>query len=86
MTSEQFTYWLQGFFELTDSNKLSEKQVQMIKDHLQLVFTKITPDYSRKFPDLPIAPYQPIAPSPYQPTWFPNGPICSNVSADVKAC
>lgn len=44
MTSENFTYWLQGFFEISDSSKLDEKQVQIIKDHLALVFNKITPD------------------------------------------
>lgn len=46
MTSDQFAYWLQGFFELTNSNQLTEKQVLMIKEHLQLVFTKITPDHN----------------------------------------
>lgn len=42
MTSRNFTYWLQGFFELTDSDKLTEEQVRMIKEHLSLVFTKVT--------------------------------------------
>lgn len=44
MTPEQFTYWLQGYFEISDSNMLSHKQVQIIKDHLALVFNKVTPD------------------------------------------
>ena len=44
MDSTNFTYWLQGFFEISDSNKLNEKQVQIIKDHLALVFDKVTPD------------------------------------------
>ncbi len=46
MDSTNFTYWLQGFFEISDSNKLTEKQVQIIKDHLALVFDKVTPDRS----------------------------------------
>jgi len=45
MTTEHFVYWLQGFFELTDSKNLTEKQVKIIKDHLQLVFHKSTTNY-----------------------------------------
>jgi hypothetical protein len=44
MSPEQFTYWLKGFFEISDTNNLSEKQVQIIRDHLNLVFNKVTPD------------------------------------------
>lgn len=47
MRSDQFIYWIQGFFELTDSKTLSEKQVQTIKNHLKLVFLyDIDPSYS----------------------------------------
>jgi hypothetical protein len=39
MTSEQFCFWLQGFFELSQNvNTLDMKQVQVIKNHLNLVF------------------------------------------------
>jgi hypothetical protein len=38
MKSRDFAYWLQGFFELSESRNLSEKQVKMIKSHLDLVF------------------------------------------------
>ncbi len=38
-----FAYWLQGFFELSKSNKLTEEQVAEIKNHLSLVFNKVTP-------------------------------------------
>lgn len=44
MTPEQFTYWLQGFFEISDTDSLTNKQVQIIRDHLNLVFNKVTPD------------------------------------------
>ena len=44
MDSTAFTYWLQGFFEISDAKKLDEKQVQIIKDHLALVFNKVTPN------------------------------------------
>ena len=47
MKSEQFVFWLQGFFELSDSKVLSEKQVEVIKNHLKLVFFyEIDPSYS----------------------------------------
>ena len=50
MTAEQFTYWLQGFMETAEPKKLNEKQTQIIKDHLALVF-KVTPNYKLQFPD-----------------------------------
>lgn len=43
MTPRDFTYWLHGFFELTDATELSREQVQVIKEHLYLVFEKKTP-------------------------------------------
>ncbi len=43
MDERDFYYWLQGFFELSGSKELSEKQVQMIKEHMALVAHKVTP-------------------------------------------
>lgn len=44
MTPEQFAYWLQGFAELTgDQAQPSPAQWQAIKDHLDTVFEKVTP-------------------------------------------
>jgi hypothetical protein len=42
MNAEQFCYWLQGVFEVTDPKTLNEKQVAIIKEHLGLVFKKET--------------------------------------------
>ncbi len=42
MDSMQFCYWLQGLFELADPKILTEKQLEVIKEHLNLVFTKQT--------------------------------------------
>lgn len=44
MTTEQFTYWLQGFLEINNPKTIDEVQTQIIKDHLDLVFDKKTPD------------------------------------------
>ena len=38
MTSRDFAFWLQGFFELAETSNLNEKQVEMIKNHLSMVF------------------------------------------------
>lgn len=46
MSPEQYTYWLKGYFEISDSNNLSPRKVQIIRDHLDLVFNKVTPDRS----------------------------------------
>lgn len=42
MNEREFCYWLKGFFELTDTNDVDAVQVAMIKEHLDLVFTKVT--------------------------------------------
>ena len=45
MTPEQFCYWLQGFAEMNqESASITDQQWLIIKDHLQTVFTKVTPD------------------------------------------
>jgi len=38
MNSIDFCFWLQGFFEITDANSVTDKQVEIIKNHLNLVF------------------------------------------------
>ena len=43
MTSREFAYWLQGFFEISKespnySGELNSAQVKMIEKHLSLVF------------------------------------------------
>ena len=43
MTPEQFVYWLQGFFEMTDPGPLTQRQAQIIRDHLAMVLNKKTP-------------------------------------------
>jgi len=40
MTPEQFVYWLQGFFEVTDATTVNQQQVKIIKEHLAKVFNR----------------------------------------------
>lgn len=47
MTPEQFCYWIQGLLECkTGDEPLSLKETQAVRDHLAIVFTKVTPDRS----------------------------------------
>jgi len=42
MNTVEFCYWLNGYFELSGSKKLTEEQVKVVKEHLDLVFEKVT--------------------------------------------
>lgn len=47
MTPENFCYWLQGYFEIReasgkDKELLTQAQVNMIQEHLRLVFNKVS--------------------------------------------
>lgn len=44
MTSQEFCYWLQGFLEIGNPEQLTAQQTQILKDHLGLVFGKVTPE------------------------------------------
>lgn len=67
MNAEQFAYWLQGFVEL-NGHAPTPEQWQSIKDHLQLVFKKVTPQVGA-FPPSPIPDLRgPFMPMPvYEP-------------------
>lgn len=51
MDSIQFCYWLQGFFEIADPERISIDEIKIIKDHLQLVFNKVTPSPTKDMSD-----------------------------------
>ena len=38
MQSRDFCYWLQGFFEISNKSEFTPQQVNMIRNHLNLVF------------------------------------------------
>lgn len=37
MTNEEFRFWIGGYQELSDSTRFSENQIQIIKNHADLV-------------------------------------------------
>lgn len=38
MTSRDFCFWLQGYFEIAGESDIDQKQVEIIKKHLNLTF------------------------------------------------
>lgn len=38
MKSRDFCYWLQGYFEISDSKALNPAQVEVMRNHLAMVF------------------------------------------------
>lgn len=38
MRSRDFVYWLQGMFELSDLKTLDERQTELVRRHLAMVF------------------------------------------------
>jgi hypothetical protein len=75
MNEREFCYWLQGFFELggQDVVELSAEQVQIIEDHLALVFKKVTLDKKQSYC------------SPQPDVYFPLNTAHSGVTA-VALC
>ena len=46
MQSRDFCYWLQGFFEVSKAEEVTKEQVEIIKRHLNMVFThEIDPSF-----------------------------------------
>lgn len=97
MNTENFVYWLQGFLELREDDKpLTPKQVQIIKDHLALVFTKETPDRKaepeKEEPDVwPSIDYNPFdrpdvycAPVTITPTVVPTKPDLNEIIKKIQ--
>lgn len=49
MTSRDFVYWLQGFFEIAKTETVSKEQIDIIRNHLNMVFYhEIDPSFGSK--------------------------------------
>lgn len=48
MNEKQFVIWLHGFLEISEAKTLDERQLQIIKDHLNEFFVKVTPEQEQK--------------------------------------
>lgn len=80
MTPEQFCYWLQGRLELREE-PFSEKEMQSIREHLETVFNKVTPQGPGQIDKALPAPN--ILPTPFKPL-YPNFPGKSPNPLDPK--
>ena len=58
MDAQQFAYWLQGFAEL-HAEPPTPEQWQSIREHLALVFNKVTPALMKRPGDFQISPHLP---------------------------
>jgi len=69
MTTENFAYWLKGYFELSGSNSLTDLQVEEIKNHLDSVFGKVISEipYLTSTPNISTS-----DPPPAKPVLAPN--------------
>jgi hypothetical protein len=73
MTSRDFCYWLQGFYELNGDVKITEGQTKVIRKHLNMVFKhEIDPSFGDDNEALNTIHQGP--PPPQQPT-TPFNPI-----------
>jgi hypothetical protein len=82
MTPENFVYWLQGHLEINEASPygnegLTREQVKVVKQHLDLVLSKVTVSipYSN-----PVEPYPPTDLIPY---WQPPISICGSAPYDL---
>lgn len=50
MKNSEFAYWLQGFFEISDPQKITKKQREIILNHINLCLTyeKMKPSSNKK--------------------------------------
>lgn len=70
MTSRDFVYWLQGFFEISGKPSLTEEQGRIVQRHLHMVFVhEIDPSMPDPKGKLAEA-HSP--PKPPRPQWDPN--------------
>jgi hypothetical protein len=71
MTEIEFCRWLKGFLEIAQPDDINPAQVAIIKEHLDLVYNKVTTGYSVSNVMKVYAPY-------VQPNFDPdlNKPLC----------
>jgi len=63
MTEREFIYWLQGFLEISNPNSITTEQLTIIKNHLKLVMTKVTPETIPYNPNIITRPDNPFYPT-----------------------
>lgn len=78
MSPENFAYWLQGFVELTAGQPPSNAQWKSIREHLDLVFKKVTPPIQTgPAPSTPDPMAGKTIQDYFRDHWNPAGAICA---------
>jgi hypothetical protein len=72
MTTRDFVFWLNGFFEITGNppSSLSEAQTKIVKEHLDLVFRH---EFAAPVQPLQVGTTVPTAIKPHDPLQNPTG-------------
>ena len=91
MSPENFTYWLAGFFEISQHSEgpkaLNEEQVEEIRNHLNLVLSKVTPEISSTKETQVPTPFPDAFQMTYCATSIPDlSKILSTPIGEVKTC
>lgn len=47
MSPQNFAYWLQGFFEISDAKTMSKEQVEIVRNHLDMCFVHVAGNDSK---------------------------------------
>jgi hypothetical protein len=75
MNEHDFCLWLQGFAEL-NTHPPTPEQWQSIREHLQTVFKKVTPDVKGSPFPIPLFPDESIVIAPnWEVPMFPHDPM-----------
>lgn len=74
MSPESFAYWLHGWSEINGGAAPNAQQWQIINDHLDLVFNKVTPDRGISVP-MPPSGWMPPPAVIMPPTWPNRSPV-----------
>lgn len=78
MTPENFVYWLQGFLEVSCASEMSEHQLRIVRDHLELVLSKKTPAYQMPTVTVNLPKWETTSNTS---SAFPQGPKCGTCGA-----
>ena len=85
MTPENFCYWLQGLLEIGDPSELNMTQVEIIKEHLNLVFKKETKTPAKiKLSDYLLSPNEFDEKFKVKPTHNPLGDFACATPAQIR--
>lgn len=85
MSPAEFCYWLRGFLEMGDPQSINEKQTEMLKKHLGLVFVDVTKEVETESPEKELLTDSPRS-SLSHDDLFDTTLLCSGISKRGRFC